>query len=80
MGNYNITTNKNTKGMGYMSEITEKTQEECAAEAALKNSLEIALNLLRLGKLTISEIGSSTKLSIDTVKQLATDNNTAYTL
>ena len=55
-------------------------QEECAAEAALKNSLEIALNLLRLGKLTISEIGSSTKLSIDTVKQLATDNNIAYTL
>ena len=68
------------KGVSYMCEIIEKLQEESAAEAALKKSLEIALDLLRLGKLTISEIGSSTKLSADTVKQLAIDNNIAYTV
>ena len=68
------------KGVSYMCEIIEKLQEERAAEAALKNSLDIALNFLKLGKFTVTEICAGTQLPFDTVKQLAIDNNIAYTV
>lgn len=68
------------KGVSYMCEIIEQLQEERAAEATLKNSMDIALNFLKLGKFTITEICAGTRLSFDTVKQLAIDNNIAYTV
>ncbi len=68
------------KGVSYMCEIIEKLQKESAAEATLKNSMDIALNFLKLGKFTITEICAGTQLPFDTVKQLAIDNNIAYTV
>ena len=63
------------KGVSYMCEIIEKLQEE----SALEKSREIALNLLKAGQ-TITFVASMTKLSFDLVKQLAVDNNIAYTV
>ena len=58
-----------------MCEIIEKLQEESAFE----KSREIALNLLKAGQ-TITFVAAMTKLSFDIVKQLAIDNNIAYTV
>lgn len=67
------------KGEIYMCEIIEKLQEDSAAEAKLKNSIEIALNLLKAGQ-TVTFTATMTKLAIDFVKQLAIDNDIAYTM
>ena len=52
--------------------------EKCVKNSVNENNKGIALDLLRLGKLTLSEICLSTKLSIETLKQLATENNITY--
>ena len=54
--------------------------EKAAEKAKLQNSIETAMSLLKLGKLTIAEIGLSTKLSVEMITQLAIDNNIAYTV
>ena len=67
------------KGVSYMCEIIEKLQKESAAEAALKKTMEIALDILREGQ-TVTFASIVTKLSVETITQLAIDNNIAYTL
>ena len=64
------------KGVSYMCEIIEKLQKE----SALEKAMEIALKLLKKGKNTISDIADTTDLPMDTIKQLAIDNNIAYTI
>ena len=63
-----------------MCEIIENLQKESAAEAALKKAMDIALKLLKKGKISVSEIADTTDLPMDTVKQLAIDNNITYTI
>ena len=68
-----------------MCEIIEKLQKESAAEAALKKTMEIALDILREGQTaTFASIATKlsvvTKLSVETITQLAIDNNIAYTM
>ena len=67
------------KGVSYMCEIIEKLQKESAAEATLKKAMEIALDILREGQ-TVTFASIVTKLSVETITQLAIDNNIAYTL
>ena len=76
---------KNTKeGEDLMCAEVEKYAKEKAEKAAekakLQNSIETAMSLLKLGKLTVAEIGLSTKLSVEMITQLAIDNNIAYTV
>ncbi len=49
-----------------------KVMEEMRNESAEHRSVEIAKNLLKLGKLTFEEIASSAGLTIERVKELAT--------
>ena len=63
-----------------MCGVIENLKKETAAEAAFEKSVEIALGLLKLGKLTINEICLSTKLSADIVEKIADENNIAYTV
>ena len=58
-----------------MCEIIEKLQKE----SALENSMEIALKLLKADQ-TVTFASSITDLPVETVKQLAIDNNIAYNI
>ena len=64
------------KGVSYMCEIIENLQKE----SALEKAVEIALNLFKMGYTSLNFVSAATKLSVDTVKQLAIDNNIAYTM
>ena len=48
-----------------------KVMEDMRNESAERRSVEIAKNLLQLGKLTFEEIASSAGLTIERVKELA---------
>ncbi len=48
-----------------------KAMEDMRNESAENRSVEIAKNLLQLGKLTFEEIASSAGLTIERVKELA---------
>lgn len=61
-----------------MCKAVEDYAKEKAEKATFMNSIDTALSLLKSGKLTIAEIGLSTKLSVEIVKQLAIVNNIAY--
>ena len=61
-------------------EIMCKAVEDYAKEKAERKAMDIALTLLKLGKLTVGEIGLSTKLSVEMITQLAIDNGIAYTV
>lgn len=54
------------KGVAFMC----KAMEDMRNEAAKKNSLETAMRLLLLGKLTFEEIAQATNLTIDEVEEL----------
>lgn len=47
-----------------------RAMEDMRNEAAKKNSLETAMRLLLLGKLTFEEIAQATNLTIDEVEEL----------
>ena len=47
-----------------------KAMEDMRNEAARKNSIETAMRLLLLGKLTYAEIAQATKLTVDEVEEL----------
>lgn len=47
-----------------------KAMDDMRNEAARKNSIETAMSLLLLGKLTYAEIAQATKLTVDEVEEL----------
>ena len=48
-----------------------KVMEDMRNESAERRSVEIAKNLLQLGKLTLEEVASSAELTIERVRELA---------
>lgn len=58
------------KGVAVMCKVMEDMRKEAAKEAARKNSIETAINLLLLGKLTYAEIAQATKLTVEEVEEL----------
>ncbi|HAG05102.1 MAG TPA: hypothetical protein DCG28_06620 [Lachnospiraceae bacterium] len=75
---------KNTKkGVDSMCAEVEKYATEkaqiAAEKAEMKKATEIALNLLKSGQ-TVTFTSKITKLALEFVKQLAIDNNIAYTM
>ena len=54
-----------------MISVEDEIRQEGKIEGAEQNSVEIALNLLSLGKISIEEIATVTGLSIDKIRELA---------
>lgn len=57
------------------NEYAELVAAEVAAETTIKNSEENAVNFLKLGKNTISDISLCTGVSVERIVQLAEENN-----
>ena len=66
------------KGAENMCKAVEDYAGEKAEKAETRKAIDIALTLLKLGKLTKAEIGLSTKLPVDIIQKLSIDNNIAY--
>ncbi len=58
------------KGVATMCKIMEDMRSEVAREAELNKAKKTAIHLIKLGKMSLEEIGEATELSLDTVKEL----------
>lgn len=58
------------KGVAAMCKMLEDMRDETAKEAALENSKECAIQLIKMRKLSDEEIAQGTKLSVESVKEL----------
>ena len=67
------------KGVDIMCEALERYSKERATKAIAETTAKIALNILKEGQ-NIAFAASVTKLSAETIKQLAIDNNIPYTI
>ena len=67
------------KGVDIMCEALERYSKERATKAIAETTAKIALNILKEGQ-NITFAASVTKLSAETIKQLAIDNNIPYTI
>ncbi len=62
---------ENERGVGIMCKVLEDMRTEVARETAERKSVEIALNLFKLEKLSLEEIAESAGLPLERVKELA---------
>ncbi len=61
---------KTEKGVRAMSGVLEEMREEVAERTAKKSAERIAIEMIKLGKLSDTEIASCSFLSVDEVKKL----------
>ncbi len=59
------------KGIAAMCKVMEKMRSEAANEASEKTKIQLAINLIQLGKLSLEEIANAVELSIDKVRELS---------
>jgi len=59
------------EGVSYLCKLNEDMRNETAAEAAMLEKIQIALNLLSLRTMSYEDIAKATGLTLDDVKELA---------
>ncbi len=65
---------KDEKGVAAMCKMMEDMRNKAAREAELNKAKKMAVRMIRAGKMPLEEIADYTELSLDTIKELASQS------
>ncbi len=65
---------KDEKGVAAMCKMMEDMRNKAAREAELNKAKKMAVRMIRAGKMPLEDIADYTELSLDTIKELASQS------